>query len=388
MKRLLPGATIGVLGGGQLGRMLLYEAHRMGYEVHILDPDPDCPSAKRADHYIEAPFADAAAAVRLAEGCDVVTLETEHIPADVLDEVARVAPLHPGADVLRNIQDRLAQRRFLAEHDLPQPRFAAVDGPDSLREALAEVGHPAVLKSRRGGYDGKGQARIRSPEEAQQAWAEVGVPAVLEAFVPFDKEVSVLLARGVDGTIAIWPLAENVHRDGVLHTTRAPAAVPIELAKEAEHIAIRTIEALGHVGVAAVEMFVADDTLLINEVAPRTHNSGHYTLGAATTSQFEQHLRAVCGLALGDPTLTRPAAMVNLLGDLWTGGPDWEGVLRHPDARLHLYGKRHARPGRKMGHILVMADDSGRALERAEAMHDILATAGTQTTGPEAKTAR
>lgn len=375
MRPLLPGATLGVLGGGQLGRMLMVEAHRMGYRVHVLDPDPDCPCAPHADRFIQARFDDAEAALRLAEGCDVLTLETEHIPADVLDEVARVRPLHPGPDVLRTIQDRLAQRRFLAELGAPQPRFAAVDSLGSLEAALAEVGAPAILKARRGGYDGKGQVRIKSPDDARAAWEAVGVPSVLEAFIPFEKEVSVVLARDHDSEVVAWPLAENVHVHGVLHTTRVPADAGPNLAAEALALATRIVEALDHVGVAAVEMFVHDGGLLVNEVAPRTHNTGHFTLGAAETSQFEQHLRAVCGLPLGETTLHRPVAMVNLLGDLWADDgetpPDWSPALG-AEAKLHLYGKRHARRGRKMGHVLVLADDAGGALRGAEAVHAAL----------------
>lgn len=377
MKRLLPGATIGVLGGGQLGRMLMFEARRMGYKVHVLDPDPEGPCGPHADRFIPGRFDDAEAALALAETCDVLTLETEHIPADVLDEVARRRPLHPGPDVLRTIQDRLAQRRFLADLGVPQPRFAAVDDLEGLKEALEAVGTPAILKARRGGYDGKGQARIQDPGDAAAAWEAVGVPAVLEAFVPFDKEVSVVLARDHAGDFVAWPLAENVHVDGVLHTTRVPAEASIAVADQALELAKTIIGALGHVGVAAVEMFVHDGGLLINEIAPRTHNSGHFTFGAATTSQFEQHLRAVCGLPLGDPTVPRPVAMVNLLGDLWADGapPDWSPALA-PDAKLHLYGKSEARPGRKMGHVLVLADDPAAALERAGAVHGELSKAG------------
>lgn len=374
MTRLLPGATIGVLGGGQLGRMLLYEAHRMGYAVHVLDPDPECPCAARADRYVQGRFDDVDGALQVAEGVDVVTLETEHIPADVLDEVAKVRPLRPSAEVLRHIQDRLAQRRFLERHDLPQPRFAAVDDAAGLKKAVQEIGLPAILKSRRGGYDGKGQVRIREGDDLDAAWARLGAPAVLESFVPFDKEVSVVLARDAEGTIAAWDLAENVHVDGILHTTMVPADVSGDVAAEARRIAERAIVALDHVGVAAVEMFLVGDRLLINEIAPRTHNSGHFTLGGSVTSQFEQHLRAICGLPLGDTTLHGPVAMVNLLGDLWENGPDWDIVLEHPEARLHLYGKTEARVGRKMGHILVMADDAHAARLKAEAIHARLAT--------------
>ena len=367
-----PGGTLGILGGGQLGRMLLVEAHRMGYRVHVMDPDPACPCAPRADRFVAAPLGDVQAALRMAEGCDVVTIETEHVAAEVLDALAARTVVRPEASVLRHIHDRLAQRRFLESNGLPQPAWAPVDDLASLQSGLAKVGAPAILKTRKGGYDGKGQVRIKASTEAAAAWAKQPHPAVLEAFVPFEKEVSVVLARGADGKVAAWPLAENVHKDGVLHTTVVPANVPADIARKALDIATRTVTALGHVGVAAVEMFLADGKLLINEVAPRTHNSGHPTLGAAATNQFEQHLRAICGLPLGDTAWLRPAAMVNLLGDLWpaSGQPDWGAVLAEPSARLHLYGKKAARPGRKMGHVLVLADDTATALRRAHALHD------------------
>lgn len=368
---ILPGSTIGILGGGQLGAMLLTEARRMGYKVHAMDADGEAPCAKRADHFVHAPLSDAAAAARMAQGCDVVTIETEHVAAEVLDALAKAHTTRPGAQVLRDINDRLAQRRFLAKHGLPQPAWAAVDDLASLQEGLAQVGAPAILKTRKGGYDGKGQVRLKAASDAAAAWAKQPHPAVLEAFVPFEKEVSVVLARGADGQVAAWPLAENVHKDGILHTTQVPARVSPAIAQQALAIATQTVTALGHVGVAAVEMFLVDGRLLINEVAPRTHNSGHVTLGGSATSQFEQHLRAICGLPLGDPSMPKPTVMINLLGDLWpaNGQPDWSGVLADPHAKLHLYGKKVARPGRKMGHILVTGDDAAAALRRAEDLH-------------------
>lgn len=368
---ILPGSTIGILGGGQLGAMLLTEARRMGYRVHAMDADPEAPCSTRTDRFVAAPLSDIQAALRMAEGCDVVTIETEHVAAEVLDALAKAHVVRPGAGVLRNINDRLAQRRFLEKHGLPQPAWAQVDDAESLAAAVAKVGVPSILKTRRGGYDGKGQLRLRTAADAREAWARQPHPAVLEAFVPFDKEISVALARGPDGKVVAWPVAENVHKAGILHTTVMPADIPPKLAKEALDIATRTVEALGHVGVAAVEMFVAGGRLLINEVAPRTHNSGHVTLGGSATSQFEQHLRAICGLPLGDVAMHGPSVMVNLLGDLWPakGQPDWSAILAEPSAKLHLYGKKVARPGRKMGHVLVLGDDARSALERAERLH-------------------
>ncbi|HUR61481.1 MAG TPA: 5-(carboxyamino)imidazole ribonucleotide synthase [Candidatus Thermoplasmatota archaeon] len=368
---ILPGSTIGILGGGQLGAMLLAEARRMGYRVHAMDPDAAAPCATRADRFVAAPFSDLGAVLRMAEGCDVVTIETEHVPASVLEELAKHTKVRPGASVLRNINDRLAQRRFLEAHGLPQPRWANVDDAESLAQAVSKVGLPSILKTRQGGYDGKGQLRLRTAADARDAWARQPHPGVLEAFVPFEKEISIVLARGVDGDVAAWPTCENVHRSGILHTTVIPADVPPAIHAKALALARQTIEALGHVGVAAVEMFLVDGELLINEVAPRTHNSGHVTLGAAATSQFGQHLRAICGLPLGDPGLLRPACMVNLLGDLWpsAGSPAWDAILAEPHAHLHLYGKKTARPGRKMGHVLVLGQDGASALRRAEALH-------------------
>lgn len=370
-KPILPGSSIGILGGGQLGAMLLTEARRMGYKVHAMDADAAAPCATRADRFVAAPLSDAQAALRMAEGCDVVTIETEHVAAEVLDALAKKHTVRPGASVLRDINDRLAQRKFLEKHGLPQPAWAPVDDDASLQAAVAKVGVPSILKTRKGGYDGKGQLRLKTAADAKTAWAKQPHPAVLEAFVPFEKEVSVVLARGADGQVVAWPVAENVHKDGILHTTVMPADLPPKLAKDALAIATRTVEALGHVGVAAVEMFVVGGNLLINEVAPRTHNSGHVTLGGSTTSQFEQHLRAMCGLPLGDPSMHGPTVMVNLLGDLWpsSGQPDWTAVLSDPAAKLHLYGKKVARPGRKMGHILVVGNDAPSALRRAEQLH-------------------
>jgi len=270
--------------------------------------------------------------------------------------------------VLRTIQDRLTQKQFLAKLGLPQATWARVDDAD-LDAALAVVGRPAILKVRRAGYDGKGQARVDEASDARAGLATLrGEPAVAEALVRFTREVSVILARGIAGEIRIYPIAENVHRRHVLHTTRAPAPMPAAQRGRAEAMAVAIAEALDHVGVLAVEMFeLPDGQLLVNELVPRTHNSGHYTYGACATSQFEQHVRAVCGLPLGDPRALSGAVMVNLIGDLWrTGAPPWHEVLAHPEARLHLYGKDAPAPGRKMGHVLLLDDDTERALASAE----------------------
>ena len=365
---LLPGATIGVLGGGQLGRMMAVVARQMGYRIIVLDPSPKCPTAQVADGVVVGALDDLAAAKQLAGQVDVITLDTEHVPADLLSQLEPIAPVRPNAGVLRTIQDRLVQKQFLDRLGLPQAPWAPVDDVDA---ALAAVGRPAILKVRRAGYDGKGQVRVDRDDDPGAVLAKLrGEPAVAEAVVPFVREISVILARGLDGQIQIYPVAENAHRRHILHTTRAPAPMPKIQRRHAQGMAVAVAEALGHVGVMAVEMFeLADGKLLINEIAPRTHNSGHYTYGACATSQFEQHIRAVCGIPLGDPRALTGAVMLNLIGDLWTQGtPAWHEVLAHPEARLHLYGKDAPAPGRKMGHVVLLDDETDRALATAEAM--------------------
>jgi 5-(carboxyamino)imidazole ribonucleotide synthase len=360
----LPGATLGVLGGGQLARMAALEARRMGYRVAVLDPDPHGPASQVADVVIEGAFDDEAAAMRLAACADVVTLDTEHIPAALLRRVDTVAPVRPSPQILDVVQDRWTQREFLRRIGAPQPALAPVHDPESLAAAAASVPFPGVLKTRRSGYD---------PDSLAAAWEQLGrMPCVLEAFVQFEREISVVLARGVDGTSVVYPCAENDHRNHILHITRVPARIPATVAAEAEALGRRVAAALEHVGVLALELFVTrDGALLVNEIAPRTHNSGHFTFGASLTSQFEQHVRAVCGLALGSTSTHAPVVMLNLLGDLWVAGePDWSVVLADGAAQLHLYGKRDARRGRKMGHVLFFGDD---AAERAERVFDVLA---------------
>lgn len=375
MPAILPGQTLGILGGGQLGKMIAIEARRLGYRVKVLDPDPACPAAEVAE-VIQGAWSDPTAALELAMGCDVVTLETEHVPYAVLAAVEHIRPLRPSAEVLRTIQDRFNQRHFLHRHDLPQTAWANIESLDELRLALPRIGVPAILKRRTGGYDGRAQVRLFAPEEAEAAWHALGEsPCILEAFVAFAAELSVVLARSIEGEIRFYATAENVHAHGILHTTVAPARFAPAIRMRAEELATRAAVALQLVGVLTVEFFLTrNDALLINEMAPRVHNSGHVTLGACATSQFEQQLRAVCGLPLGSQHQTAPAAMVNLLGDLWARGePDFMPVLAEPRAHLHLYGKRSARPGRKMGHITVLAQDTDEALAVAEALHAQLA---------------
>ncbi|MBK9072747.1 MAG: 5-(carboxyamino)imidazole ribonucleotide synthase [Myxococcales bacterium] len=368
---LLPGSTIGVLGGGQLGRMMALAARRMGYRIVVLDRNVRCPTAQVADGFVLGTLEDRDAAMYLAAQSDVITLDTEHVPADVLEALEARAPVRPGAAVLRTIQDRLTQKNFLASLGLPQAAYAPAASLGELTSAVAMVGRPSILKVRRHGYDGKGQVRITDASDLNESLRQLKYePAVLEALVPFAREISVILARGMAGDIEVFPIAENQHRNHILHITRAPAPMPEVRRGEAIAIATRIANELGHVGVMAVEMFeLPDGTLLVNEIAPRTHNSGHYTYGACTVSQFEQHVRAVCGLPLAEARQTTGAVMLNLLGDLWAHGePDWSVVLTHPRARLHLYGKEGPAPGRKMGHVLLLDDNAERALADAASM--------------------
>lgn len=376
------GSTIGILGGGQLGLMLMNEAHRMGYKVAVMDPDEECPARRGADHFVKGKFDDKNAAIRLARKSDVMTLETEHIPADlVLDGVAAVTALHPGPLVLHTIQDRLRQKNFLAEHNIPQAPFRSVERKSDLPGAVAELGTPTILKGRTGGYDGKHQARITGTSDADldAAWTAAGRRAcIAEAHVDFEMELSVVLVRAANGNLRFYPVAENVHHNGILHTTTVPAKIPEAIAGQATRVAAQVAEHLGHVGVMAVELFwTKDGKVLVNEIAPRVHNSGHFTLGAAATSQFENHIRAVVGLPLGDTRLLRPVCMLNVLGDAWTGGePSWAPVYERGGARLFLYGKAKVRPGRKMGHVLVLGTSGPEARAVAEDIHTHLTKPG------------
>jgi 5-(carboxyamino)imidazole ribonucleotide synthase len=376
VKAILPGSTIGVLGGGQLGRMMALAARRMGYRIVVLDPNPRCPTAQVSDGVVVGALDDLDSAIHLAKQVDVVTLDTEHVPAEILDAIERHAPVRPGAAVLRTIQDRQVQKQFLDRLGVPQAAWAPVD--DELSHALARLGGKGILKHRRAGYDGKGQMRVESERElvAAATWLR-GTPAVIEEIVPFVREISAIIARSVNGEVRSYPVAENVHRRHILHTTRAPAALSQEAWRRVDDTALTIAEALGHVGVMAVEMFeLADGRLLVNEIAPRTHNSGHYTWGACATSQFEQHVRAICGLRLGDPRALSGAVMVNLIGDLWASGtPQWRHVLERPEAHLHIYGKELPAPGRKMGHVLLVDDDTDRALATAEQLIQALSPA-------------
>jgi 5-(carboxyamino)imidazole ribonucleotide synthase len=370
---VLPGGTVGVVGGGQLGRMLALEARRMGYRVVVLDPEADSPGAQVADGQVRAPLDDPEAIAELARRSDVVTLEWENADVETLRALPEEVRLHPGPWVLEVAQHRVREKDVARRLGLPTAEYRAVETLDDLRRALGEIGTPAVLKTSRMGYDGKGQVVIRDAAEAEAAHAALasrasGVELILEAFVPFRLEVSVVCARSEGGEIATFPVAENRHTRGILDTTIVPAGVPEAVAREARRIGEALTEELRVVGLLAVEMFVEEDgTVRVNEIAPRPHNSGHYTWEACAVSQFEQHLRAVCGLPLGSTELIRPAAMVNLLGeDLGVGpSPRLLEALGEPGVALHLYGKRESRPGRKMGHLTALADTPEEALRRA-----------------------
>jgi 5-(carboxyamino)imidazole ribonucleotide synthase len=373
---IMPGATLGMLGGGQLGRMFTIAARTMGYRVLVLDPDPHSPAGALADEHVHAGYLDTAALDRLAAECAAVSTEFENVPAEALARLAEHCVVRPAGEAVGPTQNRLCEKAFFDAHGLPTVPWAAVSSQADLKSALAAVGTPSLLKHAAGGYDGKGQAPVETPDAAADAYTGLGeAECILERRVSLARELSVIVCRAVDGTVACYPPGENVHVDGILSTTTLPAAVDPAMAERARAIAAATAEALGYVGVLGVELFVtADDEILVNELAPRPHNSGHYTLDASATTQFEQQVRLLCGFGPGSTELLSPVAMVNLLGDLWADGdPDWSPVFAMPGAYLHLYGKREPRPGRKMGHLNVLATDAATALERARSLHGQLA---------------
>ena len=365
---ILPGATLGVLGGGQLGRMFTLAARTMGYRVIVLDPDPQSPAGEIADEHLQAAYDDKKALNQLAGKCAAITTEFENVHADTLETLASHCVVRPGAHAVAITQDRIREKTFLRDQGFATAPFAVVRNEADIRNGFSQIGAPAILKVARFGYDGKGQSVVKNESEAIAAWESMKCePCVLERRVPLDTEVSVVLARGVDNKVALFPVCENTHASGILDITVVPARVSIPLARNAQTVARKIAEELGYVGVLAVEFFISRGKLLVNEIAPRPHNSGHYTLDACVTSQFEQQVRALCSLPLGDTRLLSPVAMINLLGDLWVGGePHWENILGSPRAKLHLYGKREARPGRKMGHYTCLATTVAKA--RSEAL--------------------
>jgi 5-(carboxyamino)imidazole ribonucleotide synthase len=372
---ILPGSTLGMLGGGQLGRMFTVAARTLGYRVLVLDPDTGSPAGHMADEHLHAAYGDAWALEQMAGRCAVITTEFENIPAQTLETLARSVPVRPAASSLLNTQDRIREKTFIQSLGLATAPFEVVRESGELDGAFGSVGAPAILKRAALGYDGKGQIPVDSLAAARQAFADLGgVPCVLERRVDLTMEISVVLARGADGDTLCYSVAENIHRGGILHMSIVPARVPQAQAEAARQAAERIAEGLGYCGLMAVEFFITSTgELLVNEIAPRPHNSGHFTLDACVTSQFEQQVRAVCGLPFGDARLLSPVVMVNLLGDLWSEGePDWSRLFVHPGAKLHLYGKAKARPGRKMGHFCVLGDDLEQTIAEAEAIFGAL----------------
>jgi 5-(carboxyamino)imidazole ribonucleotide synthase len=349
MSEPLPsGSTIGILGGGQLGRMLAMAAARLGYRCHIYEPGA-APAADVAHAWTQAPYEDLSALRGFAQSCDLITYEFENIPAPALDVLAETTPLFPDRRALETSQDRLTEKTFLAGLGLATAPFAAIQGPDDLQAALATTGTPAILKTRRFGYDGKGQARVMAPDGAEAALATLqGAPAIAEGFVRFSREISVIAARGRDGSVAAFDPGENVHTDGILATTTVPAALTLKLRTDAVLIASRILTALDYVGVMGVELFVTPEGLMVNEFAPRVHNSGHWTQAGCAVDQFEQHIRAIAGWPLGNGARHANVVMENLIGDDVGRAT---ALAAEPGVQIHLYGKAEARPGRKMGHV-------------------------------------
>jgi 5-(carboxyamino)imidazole ribonucleotide synthase len=342
------GSTIGILGGGQLGRMLAMAAARLGYRCHVYEPGA-APAADVALAWTQAPYEDLAALRGFARSCDLITYEFENIPAPALDVLAETTPLFPDRRALETSQDRLTEKTFLAGLGLATAPFAAIEGPDELQAALATTGTPAILKTRRFGYDGKGQARVMDPDSAEAALATLqDAPAISEGFVRFSREISVIAARGRDGSVAAFDPGENVHKDGILATTTVPAALPLKLRTDAVLIASRILTALDYVGVMGVELFVTPEGLMVNEFAPRVHNSGHWTQAGCAVDQFEQHIRAIAGWPLGNGARHANVVMENLIGDDVKRAT---ALAAEPGVQIHLYGKAEARPGRKMGHV-------------------------------------
>ena len=359
---ILPPATLGMLGGGQLGRFFVAAAHELGYRVWVLDPDKNSPAAQIAERHFCVAYDDYAALDEFAAGCAAITTEFENVPAATLDYLAKFVPVRPHAAAVAICQHRVSEKSFLRDNGFPHGPFIEVNSDADLKAAPASL-FPAILKVARFGYDGKGQATVNNVEEAQLAFAQFkGEQCVLEQRLPLDYEVSVVLARDENGQVACFPTGENQHTRGILDVSIVPARTSGCMQSDAEDVAARIAEKLGYIGTMGVEFFVSRGQLLVNEMAPRPHNSGHYSIDACVTNQFEQQVRALCGLPLGEARAHSASVMVNLLGDLWYDGdtyrePDWSVLHAIPNLKLHLYGKHHARPGRKMGHFTVIGDN-------------------------------
>ena len=374
---ILPPATLGMLGGGQLARFFVIAAHEMGYRVIVLDPDPNSPAGQLSDAHLCAAYDDSAALQEMASRCAAVTTEFENVPAGTLEALAASVRVHPSATAVAICQHRVSEKNFLREHGFPHAPYAEINGEADLPPDGSEL-YPGILKVTRFGYDGKGQARVDSLAQALVALrAFNGEPCVLERRLALDYEVSVVLAREAAGKVRAFPTTENIHRNGILDISIAPARGSAELNEQAQALAHGIAEKLSYVGTLGVEFFVCDGRLYVNEMAPRPHNSGHFTLDACVTNQFEQQVRALCGLPLGDPHLHSPAVMVNLLGDVWRDGePPWELLFEQPNLKLHLYGKQQARPGRKMGHFTVVGVEEQMVLAEALAARQRLRVEG------------
>lgn len=366
-RMIVPPATIGILGGGQLGRMMAISAREMGYRIAVMEPKKDSPCGMIADHEVVAAYDDQLGAKKLADVCDVLTYEFENITSATAAYLENTMYLPQGSRLLKISQDRIKEKETISGFDIPVAPYKAVFTLLELKEAAEEIGLPAILKTTRGGYDGKGQFTLNEEADLHKSWQQLkeAAPLVLEKKMPFDLEVSVILTRSTAGEMTVFPIAENVHRNGVLHQTIVPARIPEEAEEKAEILARRLAESIELVGTLAVEMFVVGTDIYVNEIAPRPHNSGHYTINACETSQFEQHIRAICGWPLGSTKLLKPAVMVNLLGEHVEPYLAQHDSL--PPAHLHLYGKEEAKQGRKMGHVTFLTDDVETTLEAVNA---------------------
>ncbi|MDC7706449.1 5-(carboxyamino)imidazole ribonucleotide synthase [Vogesella indigofera] len=376
MAAILPPAMLGILGGGQLGRMFVTAAKRMGYRVTVLDPDANAPAADFADVHLCAPFNDAAALQTLAASCAAVTTEFENVNADAMRQLAKSTRVSPSGDCVAIAQDRIAEKSWINKAGLPTAPYLAIESVADIQVELAPY-LPGILKTARLGYDGKGQVRVKTADEARAAYADLGGQVcVLEKMLDLKLEVSAIVTRVSAAQVAVFPVSENIHKNGILDESIVPARISPTLAAQAQDYAVKLAEALDYVGVLAVEFFVlADDSLVVNEIAPRPHNSGHYTIDACVTDQYQQQVRAMCGLLPGRTELLSPVVMVNLLGDVWRedgGEPLWDVLMEAPNAHLHLYGKKQARAGRKMGHFTVLAANVDDALDQARALKDTL----------------
>ena len=359
LKTFLPGSRIGIFGGGQLGRMMIIAGRPMGYHFHVYDPAENCTAGKLADQVTTASYDDKEALEAFAKSVDVITLEFENIDAAAVEIVAKKTPVFPKADVLRICQNRAREKKFLSSIEVPVAAYGVAKSADAMAKAVEKIGTPCVVKSAESGYDGKGQIKLNDfkASDKKKIWDSIGASeVVVEKWIEHTGEFSCICARRADGNTRIFPMARNAHRNHILAESTVPCNLPSEIEAEGQRITRKIADQIDVVGLITVEFFLSpDQTLLVNELAPRPHNSGHYTIDACATSQFEQHLRAVCGLPLGDPSLHAPVKMLNLLGDRWEDGePDWAEMLKNSKAKLHLYDKGEARPGRKMGHLTIL----------------------------------